>query len=51
MGDLKGSGWMETEGKIVYWEEMKGIRFYGAQPGDLDSQHWNMDSDEHFLKE
>lgn len=42
---------METEGKIVYWEEMKGISFYGGQAGDLDSQHWNVHSDGHFLKE
>lgn len=42
---------METEGKIVYWEEMKRISFYGGQAGDLDSQHWNVYSDGHFLKE
>lgn len=42
---------METEGKIVYWEEMKGISFYRGQAGDLDSQHWNVHSDGHFLKE
>lgn len=51
MGGLKGSGWMETGGKIVYWKEMKGISFYGGQGGDLDSQHWNVYCDRHFLKE
>lgn len=42
---------METEGKIVYWEEMKGISFCGGQAGDLDSQHWDVYSDGYFLKE
>lgn len=51
MGGLNGSGWIETEGKIVYWEEMKGISFYGGQAGDLDSQHWVVRSDGYFLKE
>lgn len=50
-GGLKGSGCMETEGKIVYWEEIKGISIYGGQAGDLDSQHWVACSDGYFLKE
>lgn len=51
MGGHKGSGWMETERKIVYWEEMKGISFCGGQAGDLDSQHQDVYSDGYILKE
>lgn len=51
MGGLKGSGWMATDGKIVYWEEMKRISFYGGQASDLDSHHWHVYSDRYFLKE
>lgn len=50
MGGLKGSGWMETERKIVCGEEMKGIIFYGGQADDLLSPHRNVYSDGHFFK-
>lgn len=42
---------METQRKIVYKGEMKGISFYGSQAGDLHFPPWSVYSDGHFLKE
>lgn len=42
---------METQRKIVYKGEMKGISFYGSQAGDLHFPPWSVYSDGHCLKE